>query len=395
MEAYVLDRHYKLWEENNKLLKRVVFVTIAISVALIVKVLVPFVDDSGIKKPVMEKIDSLGLQKDATLEKIRLIEKTESILKDVNKYIEKRPWQKEKEELIQKYRSMRNDPSSAHQSVADDTIRKISQMLKTNVLTPLQKSGTAPAEGNQNELVRLNTEIKDLENYVGQWERQYIGKNWYRTIGMKELAMRGLQDDLNQRMRQFSDVVRQELDKVKQERVVVTNELTQLNTEITTESEKLKALEKELQDILPQWLRGLVKIEQVIQLLPVFLLVVAVYVFVIGIGLTRHFQAYASGKGLAENEITNPVMSSIWTLVPRGRYGTVQVVLAYGLFFLCAWLLLEKAVDLLLVWMSIDDSHAWLGAQTPWEVFLWLSRAGLLCLLIYVVVMPWRSKRGS
>ena len=114
--------------------------------------------------------------------------------------------------------------------------------------------------------------------------------------------------------------------------------------------------------------------------------------FVIGIGLTRHFQVYARGKGFQKSESTDPVMSSVWTLISRGRYGTLNTILAYSLFFVTTWLLLEKAMDLLLVWLTIDPARAWVSAAGPWEVFLWLSRAVFLFLVYYACSLPWRVK---
>jgi len=390
MEAYCIDRHYKLWEDNNKLLKRVVFVTVAISLALIVKVLIPFVEDSESKKPVIQKIEALEKDKNAVIRKIKIIEETESVLRDVNKYIARQPWQKEKIELIQRYRRMRNSAPSGYQVVADNTIRKISKMLRNSIVKPLQHSIRVTDE-RRRDLARLNSKIAALQKFIRDWERRYIGKNWYRTIRLKEMAMMGLRDDLNRRLQEFSTVVDNELRAVKQARESVNNELKSLNNSIVTESDKLKDLEEELQKILPQWMRGLVKTEQVIQLLPVFLLGVVFYVFVIGVGLTRHFRIYADGKGLKEKEIADPVMSSIWTLIPRGRYGSLQVVIAYSLFFLAAWLLLEEAMDLLLDWLSIDPSRAWVGTRGPWQAFMWLSRGCFLFIIVYVCIMPMRK----
>ena len=165
-----------------------------------------------------------------------------------------------------------------------------------------------------------------------------------------------------------------------------------MNKQIAAEEDVLGKLEAELQTILPQWLRGLVTTEQVLQLLPVGLLIAAMYVFYVGLSLTRHFSIYADGKEFEKSVKADPVMSSVWTLIPRGRGGTVLTVAAYILFFIVAWLLLEKAVMLLQQWLSIDASRAWIGEQNIWQGFLWLSRLAFLSLIVYVGSMPWRFR---
>ena len=42
MNDFYLNCHFKLWKNNNTLLKRIVFLTAVISVSLVIKVLIPF-----------------------------------------------------------------------------------------------------------------------------------------------------------------------------------------------------------------------------------------------------------------------------------------------------------------------------------------------------------------
>lgn len=395
MEGYRLDRHFKLWEENNKLLKRVIFITVVISVALIVKVLTPFVDVSGDKKPVMQGIESLNTERDMVNERLAAIENTEKALTEINRYISAQPWQREKEALIERYRRLRESPPvegiepGRYQREADETIARIRSELQGNIIEPLQRSTQVTGE-RRTDLERLSGEINSLNRFIGEWEEQHKGVNWYRTLDMKEMMVMGLTKDLTGRLNDFTRFVRQEQDLVKQAKLTVDNELRKLDKEITAEGDKLAELEKELQTILPQWLHGLVTTEQVIQILPVALLAIAVYVFYVGLSLTKHFTVYADGKAFEENVKTDPVMSSIWTLIPRGGIGTLTTLAAYVLFFILVWLLLEKSVTLLIQWLSIDPSRAWVGEPKLWEGFLWISRLAFVGLIGYVVALPRR-----
>ncbi|KPJ95767.1 MAG: hypothetical protein AMJ53_02085 [Gammaproteobacteria bacterium SG8_11] len=397
MEEFCLDRHFKLWDDNNKLIKRIVFLTAVISLALVVKVLVPFVNDSGKKTEATQRIEALEKNVDIASEKIQIIAKTESVLKEVNKFIDDKPWEREKRDLIKRYERMRVSPPaegyslSRYQQEADDSIREIGKMLRTNIADPLQSS-IEEWGGRHRDLGWLKTEIEALNGFIKEWESQLLGKKWYSTIAEKDITMRELWEKLRERLDEFSNIVNKELANVTEARTAVSNELQTLSTQINNESQQLQDLEKELQKILPQWISGLLTIEQVIQLLPVMLLSIAIAVIAIGVSLTRHYTIYIHGKQFDKAIANDPAMSSAWTLIPRGRYGTVQTIMAYTLFLIFTWILLERSVVLLLEWLSIDNSKAWVGTYEPWEVFLWASRATFVVLLGYVVSMPWRVK---
>ena len=404
MEEYRLERHYKLWEQNNTLIKRVVFLSLVLAIALLVKVLVPFVAHSEEKSPALQRIEQLRQQESHASSELGTIKRTEAVLQEVNRFIASQPWQREKQELIRRFRDMRNasDPES-YQREADDTVGTIADMLQANVVVPLRegagiggtqgralpRAGVPPARGEQPQA--LNREIESLHRFIEGWQAEYTGKRWYGTIGGKEDTMSDLSRDLNQRLTSFSRVVRQELGKVEQDREAVQAELKTLDSQIGEEADRLEEIEKELESILPQWLRGLVETYQVIQLLPVLLVAAATYVLVIGINLTRHFRRYIVGKQFAETLSGDPAMSSTWTLIPRGRLGTALTTAAYTLFFLSSWWLFEWSLDLLQTWLAIDSSQAWIGAHAVWDGFRWFGRAVFAALVASAWVLPWRA----
>ena len=394
MDSFRLDRHFKLWEEYNKLIKRVVFLTVVLALAIVVKVLVPFVDHSEDKKPILQKIELLNAEKAQVNEKLEVIQRTEQVLEEVNRFIAAQPWQRKKEDLIRRYQRMRVGHSrEEYQREADATIRNIAEMLRENIVNPLQQgSGMADARGR--DLARLHSEIQGLNDFIEEWQREYIGKNWYATINLKELTMSRLSRELNQHLDRFARFVRQELTAVKRAKQAVNQKLQSLSAQIDTEGSKLDDIEKELQSILPEWIRGLIDTYQVIQLLPIVLLFAAAYVLMVGMNLSRHYRSYITGKNFEESITNDPAMSSTWTLIPRGSLGTAHTLIAYTLFFLVVWVLFEKSMDLLLAWLAIDSSHAWIGATGPWKGFLWISRLVFLALIVYVCTMPWRVQKN-
>lgn len=389
MSEFYIQRHFKLWEDNNKLLNRVVFLTVILSLALVIKVLIPFVNFSEHKKPVIQSIETLNKEKEAVNKKIDIISETEKTLLDVNKFISQQPWQVEKRDLIKRYRDMRRSPPAEgysrerYQQEADDSINKIAGLLHENVVSPFQQSINKLATGTDGP-DKLAREVDSLNQFIENWKKKYINKNWYRTIDRKDQTMYQLTASLDERFYDFSNVVKNELNEVRQVKRQVDNELKQLNKQIISEAEKLQELDDELQKILPEWLRGLINIEQVIQLLPVILFGSAVFVLALGTHLTRHYNIYVAGEKITKDITSDPGMSSTWTFIHRGFTGSILTIAAYTLFIVFTWLLFEKSMTLLQGWLLIDPSDAWIGNPVFWEMVLWTGRAGFALLLLIV-----------
>ena len=73
MDSFRLDRHFKLWEEYNRLIKRIVFLTVVLALAVLVKVLVPFVEHSEDKKPVLQKIAALEAEESEVNKRLEIL----------------------------------------------------------------------------------------------------------------------------------------------------------------------------------------------------------------------------------------------------------------------------------------------------------------------------------
>lgn len=387
MEAYRLERHLKLWEENNKLIKRVVFLSVAIAVALIVKVLTPFVEVSGEEGPARDRVEDLKKSKRRVNTRLETIENTEAALKDVREFIAKQPWQQNKRDLIQRYRQMRTGHGrDDYQREADETVNAISQMLRENIITRLRR-GAGNADARDTDGGRLDAQINELDQFREGWKAKFTGRRWYATLNEKELTMTDLSRELDNRLTSFSDFVARELATIRRTRKAVNEELASLNSKISTEQDKLDQIERDLEDILPEWLRGLVRTNQVIQLMPLLLLGIAAYVLGLGVILTRHFRHYVTGKQFEDALVTDPAMSSTWTLVPRGPIGTTQTLLAYTAFFAVSWYMLEESTSLVQAWLKIDPAAAWIQTSSAWEGFVWFSRIVFVSLVLYV----WRT----
>lgn len=397
MEEYRLERHLKLWDNNNKMITKIVFLSLVLSLSLIVKVLSPFVIESEKKKPYVDAINMFKQEKVLFDEKINFIEQAMKNLVEVGHTISTKPWEVQKEKLIQRFSEMNASPPiqgyslQDYKEVANQTIIDISNLLRLEIIQQL-KFISNEADARSLELSHLSSEVSSLNGFDKEWESKYIDKIWYKTLHDKSGTMEKLTNDITDRFINIKNIVDDELNIIKQKRMTVVAKLDKLNSQIKQEERMLESIEKELEEILHEWLQGLVSIKQVIQLLPLTLLCVALYVMSAGLVLTRHYQIYADGKALSSSVKSESSMSSVWTLIHRGRFGTILTVMVYVIFFLFAWLLFEKAIELQLAWVDIDPTQAWIETLVFWNSFLWLSRLIFVGLIGYVLMLSWRRK---
>lgn len=398
MEEYRLDRHLKLWDSNNKRLTRVLLLSLVLAVSLFIKVLDPFVVNTEKSKPYVEEIKKLQKLKSLDDEKFQFLVQVAKRMQDVRQVISSKPnpWEMEKDKLIQKFHDMNQNPPvngysrQDYYKVANKTIYDISDILRKNIIQPLK---TINDEAKQRSLgfSRLSAEIEAFTNFNKAWENHYLNKLWFGTLHDKAGTMERLTRDINQHLRNIDDAVKTEMGSIITQRTSIQVKLDNLRRQIEQEQTKLAPIEKALEEVLPQWLRGLVFPNQVIQIMPLGLVCLSCYVLFTGLILTHHYQEYINGKQLNKSLFNEASMSSLWTIIPRGTLGTLQTVAVYMLAFIVMWVMFEQAMSLLLKWLSIDLSQAWIQSADIWTGFRWLSRLIFLGLISYVLMLIWRS----
>jgi hypothetical protein len=92
---------------------------------------------------------------------------------------------------------------------------------------------------------------------------------------------------------------------------------------------------------LPAWARGILDLKQLMVIYPWLLAGIAIYLIATAIQASRHFHAMADGEGWTAEERRDPVLSTAWTLTPRGPVGSVATVATYatvlGVLGLCVY----------------------------------------------------------
>jgi hypothetical protein len=380
-------RHMRLWEEQNKLVKLTIIVAILIGLLLPIKVLKPMTEvsrkiENAQKelKPFQEKKEQIGVQE-------LVLDNMEKTFSKIPSTLAREPWMDEMDKLIRTYQDMRRVRTQVSgeeiQAEADKTIRTIGGMIRERIIGPLEESLPRGLEIREAFQV-LSGKIETLNGDIEQWEADHIGNVWYQTILEKIGASDELKENLRERMRDLPGLLQAEQEKIDEQRDDLTIRTVALEKDIDEKKKNLDDLERQMQQILPGWLRGIVGISEMIQIFPAFLLVLTLYIFWLAISLTRHYNLVVGKIDLTQEDKKDPSTSSTWTLTNRGQVGTLITVTVYLIFTILMWGFFEWGYKLLNTWMT-DDNCAWYGKMVGSDGFLWFSRMILVACLVLIV----------
>lgn len=278
---------------------------------------------------------------------------------------------------------------AAAQERADATVNEIAELVRNRVVGPLER---LLGDSEQTQLGQaLVPIVQRLEDGMMAWNRALLADaHWYRTVARKDSVVRGLNEELETYQRDFrraSTAARERLSASIGERKRL---LRVIKAEIQALEKTTAHLAEVLDTALPEWIRGFVSPQQMIQLYPpALVLLVIVLVFKTG-RARRHFLTVRDHRYPDGAYRQDAALSSTWTLVYRGVTGTLVTAVA---FIGCALLLLwffEGGTAAALEWFANHpgtgwaDSRSWLERLRPvgWILMLGAACAAVLVLLV-------------
>ncbi len=354
-EKFRLSRHTALWEEQNRLVKRTIIASLILCVLLLMNVLKPYSADLDERKQINAEIEAYKKEAGRIESDISAIGDFKKVLKEVQDIIRKEPWMKEKNELIETLARINNQGRgnwTVYQAEADQTIERIGAQVHDLVVTPLDDYLSGDPRIAQL-MPGLSQEIKTLPAVLEKWIRENLGKKWYRTLESKQRRVEDLSHSFEPKLFAINKKISREMPNLRSKITNLKQEITRLEneTDIQAKKELIQALEAKMDKILPEWIRGLISIHQMIQLYPLIILGLVIYVFLISRSLNRHYRAMADMRDISAAVKTDPVFSSLWTLTFRGMIPTVFTILAYIGFVAVMWVLFEAGIDVLAAWL--------------------------------------------
>lgn len=392
-QDFRLERHKKIWEEQNKLVKRLIFIGLLFGLVLPWKFLDPFSDASSQTSKIRNDISELDKEQVKVAALKQSMDQANSVLNNVQETINREPWMEETGRFRRTLEriSRQGGNRKAFQQAADEKVKKISDEVRQTVVKPLKQAlSEVPGNGVASKQIAQN--LAALEREIDSWERDHLGKVWYGTVPEKEANVRQLTNSLNEKIRPLASGIlagKRELDEKRQKLSEHAKKLTISREE---KDGKLAQLNLKMQNIFPSWLQGILTIEQMIQLYPLLIVCLIIYLGFIAHAISKHHAFVAHSLGFSGDESTDPATSSHLTLTTKGVFGTIMTLAIYFLFFAAMWALFEWGCSLLGSWLNTNGEEAWFLTGGGIKAFQWIGRTVFFIVAILTVMQPFQYR---
>lgn len=394
------QRHLKMWEEQNKLIKRTTLLAVVFGIFIVFKILIPSAKITQVKVADSSTIDSLRQKKIELMEVNDQLNKINITFGKVQETLTRAPWIEEKDKLIAKFSKMRNERGYVSpeevQDTANVTIHNIANQFRQSVIAPLE-SQLAETNAKSAELLRLKEKVKNIRRSVDHWERANSDKIWYSTIESKAMMTRNFSEEfsteVDSSMSEFK-TIKADINAKQEELETSLNELKTDLSAIELQIEQQQAallinINEALHQILPSWLNFLFEVKKVIHVFPVILailLAMEIYIIYLGVNLSRHYRFVAQQVNFTTDERRDLSVSSAWTMTDRGRFGNIVTWLAYIGLTIFLWLLFEWTAFLFRKLQISIQSLAFDQQFLSGSDLLWIGRVIFLS-IVFVLAL--------
>ena len=147
-----------------------------------------------------------------------------------------------------------------------------------------------------------------------------------------------------------------------------------------------------MKKILPNWIGGIITVKQMM-LYPFLIIGIVIYTVFIAYELSRHYRVMVSGLNITDASGSDTILSSPWTLIYRGRIGTIKTVTIYIVFVIGMWYFYENGFVIFKEWQTTEANR--LLNDAGLNITLWTGRLILLTLLIAIAKKPFDRTANS
>jgi len=389
----ITARHWRVWEEQNKQLRRTVAASLVFAVIALFNIIIPYNHLFFEKAQIAKQIETAQTQLDDIKTAFADLQNLQKAMTDVEREIKRRAWDAKRFELIDKYSDLRRrriGSPELYQSMADSTVRAIAQQVEKLVYAPLaafQKPDSKAFEY----APKTMQQVQQLSKTLRDWQIENLNHAWYRTPEMKRETIDDLSTSLDNNLTALSQALLQERQKLGASQQELKKQIHDLqHIDVDAQEKELEALEERMTQILPSWLHGLISIEQLALYFPHVIAGLLLFVLWLGYSLSRHFSAAVSD--ISDKSISaDPVLSSNWTLVNRTGRGTLQTLGSYLLYTALMFVFFEKSLVVLHESAIAENLRAATLLFSPY--FFWLLRIVMAGSFLYIVT-PILTKRA-
>ena len=392
---FQIERHKALLEERTKQIRRVIFGSVIFGVFLLVNILTPYSKDLNETKIIESKIVAYQTEINGIEASLKPLNELTTVINRVERSVSEKPWDRIKQELISKYHQMNLHGTGnlqVYQREADNAVDSIAMIVNRTVVMPLANflDSSSIANGSMPGLVQ---ELKTFPISLNNWVNENMGRRWYLTIHEKEATIQSLSNTLDDKLSSLSRAINSEkpnLLRNKDNLLARVNELKS-NPTYKIQKDELEKLQDKMEKILPDWIKGMISVEQMVQLFPFIIVVLTIYVFILALNGAFSYRFLAKELRFMEESRSDPGYSSIWTLTYRGTFGTLTTIFLYLLFMLIMWFFFESGASVFDEWLK--NGNTWFIDKKYFSTFLWLCRILLIGLMVYTFIYPYSRRR--
>ena len=378
--ATKLKRHSQLWSAGETSARRIGIGGAIFALVILLTVIEPYHIESA---KMQGEIQTRSAEVDALEAELEKMHGIKEQLGELSQRIETQPWTDEIQTLKDDFSAGRVTDPRTHSNKA---LNAIAEELRKEIVSPLRNA--TDQLGDENPLTEVPGELdKSITEWLGQYERTA----WWITRDRKDDTASAIGLELTW----ILDVASDDAEEIRAEIAAAAKDKAAKVEEARGE---VDALVKDLQDVmnraLPAWARGILNLEQLMVIYPWLLAGIALYLIATAIQASRHFRAIADGEGWSAEERRDPVLSTAWTLTPRGTAGSLATVATYGAVLgvlgLCVYRSQHppKTAKSSSVQASVDI----IAAQASWSAVF--AYALLIAAITIVAVMVFRDREG-
>lgn len=315
-QATRLKRHTQLWSAGETSVRRIGIGGVIFALIVLLKVIEPYhIEFSKWEKKVETQESAYDTVK---AERDRIPEIQEKLFEMLIQ-IENEPWTDEIQKLKDDFRAGRVSQPRDH---SNKTLNAIATQLQESIVKPLRAATAQLTEDNV-----LAALPDKLDKEIVEWLDRYEDEPWWTTLDRKDDTAAAIGEELKWVLNDASAAA----PKIKAELEAAEKTLAKQLQDAASEIEALKAeLGKVIDRAMPTWARGIIGVDHLLVLFPWLLAGIAIYLVGTALRSSHHFHAMADGEKWSTEERRDPLLSTSWTLTPRGVTGSIATFATYA-----------------------------------------------------------------
>jgi hypothetical protein len=315
-QATRLKRHTQLWSAGETSVRRIGIGGVIFALIVLLNVIEPYyIEFSRTQKQIETQESEYDTVK---AERDRISEIQEKLFEMLIK-IANEPWTDEIQKLKDDFSEGR--VSQPHDR-SKESLEKIAEQLQKSIVKPLRVATAQLPDDNP-----LAALPDKLDKEVVEWLDRYEDEAWWVTRDLKDDTARAIGEELKWVLNDASAAA----PKIKAELEAAEKALAKQLQVAASEIEALKAeLGKVIDRAMPTWARGIIGVDHLLVLYPWLLAGIAIYFVGTALRSSHHFHAMADGENWSTEERRDPLLSTSWTLTPRGIAGSIATFATYA-----------------------------------------------------------------